>query len=349
MDMNRMALHTIQLEQGAHFSDFGGWEKPESFCGCLDEQKAVREGMGLLDRSERGKLVLIGRDRFSWLQGMVSNDVRALEKGAPSIYACILNATGHLLADVHIVNRGDSLLLDMARENVSSIYQRLDGFLITEDVEIVDQSDYLACLSVQGPAATEAWVREMAGPSAHVVPADHTGSGGFDIYCKADEAPETWRRLADGGAQQVGEAAADTLRIEAGLPLFGVDMDEGVIALEANLEQTHISYDKGCYVGQEIIARIHSRGHTNRALTGFVLSESRLPHKGSKIYPTSGETDREVGWITSSTHSPFVGKAIALGYLRHELRESGTPLRIAHEDDAITAEVAALPFVNGPE
>jgi folate-binding protein YgfZ len=347
--MNRTPLHTIQLEQGAHFGEYGEWEKPEYFCGCLDEHKAVREGMGLLDRSERGKLVLTGKDRYAWLQGMVSNDVRRLESGGASVYACVLNATGHLLADLHIVNRGDSLLLDMARENVRSIYQRLDGFLIVEDVEIVDQSDFLACVSVQGPKATEAWVREMSGSSAHVVAADHTGSGGFDIYCKSDEAPTLWKKLSEAGAQPVGEAAADTLRIEAGIPVYGIDMDENTIALEANLEQTHISYEKGCYVGQEIIARIHSRGHTNRALTGFILSGSELPHKGSKIFPTSGETDREVGWITSSTHSPSVGKAIALGYLRHELREPGVPLRIAHEDDSLTAQVAALPFVNGPE
>jgi glycine cleavage system T protein len=341
----RTILYDIQRDQGANFGDFQGWEKPVDFGDCLAEHRAVREAMGLLDRSERGKLVLTGGDRVTWLQGMVSNDVRPLAEGASYVCAGLLNATGHLLADVRIINRGDSLLLDLDRQNAEKILRLLDGFIITEDVEVVDQSDFLACLSVQGPGEQEAWVRRHVGEDAFVTEADHTGSGGFDIYIKSKEALTLWRRLVEAGAHPVGEAAADTLRIEAGIPVYGVDMDETTIPLEANLESTHVSHTKGCYVGQEIIARIHSRGHTNRALTGLILHESQLPHKGDRIYPTEGETTKEIGWVTSSTHSPSLEKAIALCYLRHEFREPGTRVRIARQDDIVSASVTALPFV----
>src|SRR5436305_536360 len=140
--MNRTVLYELERDRGANFADFAGWEKPNDFGDCLAEYHAMRDGAGLMDRCERGKLVVTGADRLTWLQGMFSNDVRPLGKGAESVCGCILNATGHLLADVKVINRGDSLLLDMSRENTDKIYRLLDGYIITEDVEIVDQSDF---------------------------------------------------------------------------------------------------------------------------------------------------------------------------------------------------------------
>lgn len=353
--MNHTPLYTVQHELGANFRDFGGWEKSGDYGDVMAEYRAVREHIGLLDRSERGKLVLTGSDRLSWLQGMISNDVRPLGSGEAQICGCVLNATGHLLADVRVINRTDSLLLDMTRDNAEKIYRLLDGFIITEDVEIVEQSDFLACLSVQGTDVKEAWVQEQVTrhDGALVAAADHTGIGGYDIYLKATEAPTLWHALIAAGARPVGEQAVEILRIEAGIPLYGVDMDESTIPLECNLEATHISHTKGCYVGQEIIARVHSRGHTNRALTGLVVQGSALPYKGDKLFPTlsaEGEA-REVGWVTSAAHSPRLGKVIALGYVRHEYREPDTNLRIIRDsrgtgddDEALSATVTTLPF-----
>ncbi len=342
--MNRTVLYEAEQDRGANFSNYNGWEKPSDFGDCLDECHAARETFGLLDRAERGKLVLTGVDRYTWLQGMISNDVRSLSEGAAAISACVLNATGHLLADVRVINRGDSLLLDMDRGNVDKIYRLLDGFIITEDVEIVDQSDFLACLSIQGPGASEEWAVRFDSEGIQRFPSDYTGLGGFDLYVKVSEAAALWLRMVEAGAQPVGEEAAETLRIEAGIPRYSVDMDESTIPLECGLESTHISQTKGCYVGQEIIARIVVRGHTNRALTGLILEGSQLPRHGDKVYPPHREADREVGWITSATHSPLLGKAIALGYIRHEQRAPGTPLRIDREDGVILAEVCDLPF-----
>jgi folate-binding protein YgfZ len=344
--MNRTVLYDAERDRGARFADYDGWEKPVDFCDCLSEYHAMREGVGLLDRSERGKLLVSGADRLTWLQGMISNDVRPLgdtDKGAKAVCGCVLNATGHLLADVKVINRGDSLLLDLFRPNLDKIHRLLDGFIITEDVQISDVSDSLACLSLQGPAATEAFVREHA-HGAQFVAADYTGLGGFDLYLDVSGAVALWTRLVDSGIAPVGEEAVETLRIEAGIPRYGADMDETTIPLECGIESSHISQTKGCYVGQEIIARIVARGHTNRALTGLLLEGSELPHKGDRILPTDGEADREIGWVTSACHSPLLGRGIALGYVRHESRAPGTHVRIDRGDGVVRAFTTDLPF-----
>jgi folate-binding protein YgfZ len=344
--MPSLPLHDIQAALGATFADYGGFEKPADYGDCLREHKAVREAVGLLDRSERGKIVVSGGDRYSWLQGMVSNDVRPLTEGAPAVYACILDATGHIRTDLRIVRREESLLLDLPREKVDDVFRLLEGFVVMEDVEVVDQTDFLAVLSAQGPHATPDFVRGCSCESdALIVPADHTGAGGYDFYARADRAAGLWQRLMAEGARPVGEEAADTLRIEAGIPKLGVDMDDKTIPLEANLEQTHISHHKGCYVGQEVIARITARGHTNRALTGLIVESSVLPRAGDRIHPTGEDSEREIGWVTSACHSPSLGRSIALAYVRHEHRQPGTTLRILHGDDALTARTAELPFV----
>jgi folate-binding protein YgfZ len=161
---------------------------------------------------------------------------------------------------------------------------------------------------------------------------------------KATEAGALWTRLVEAGIAPVGEEAVETLRIEAGIPKYGVDMDETTIPLECGLESSHISHTKGCYVGQEIIARIVARGHTNRALTGLVLNGSELPHKGDKVFPTEGEADREIGWVTSACHSPLLGHGIALAYLRHEFRAPGSHVRVDRGDGVVTAHCTGLPF-----
>lgn len=313
--------------------------------GPMTPYRAVRESIGLLDRSGRGIIRVTGSDRITWLQGMVSNDMRPIEQGAPRICACVLNATGHLLADIAVVNGGDHLLLDMERENAPKIAALLDRYIIMEDVEIEECSDTIGCLSLQGPGVERGWARAQAGESALMAEADHTGAGGVDIYLPSEEASALRERLMEAGIPLLDEETAETLRIEAGIPRYGVDMDESIIPLEANLEATHISHTKGCYVGQEIIARIHSRGHTNRALTGLLLEGDTRPVSRAKIYPAEGETEREVGWITSVAYSPALGRLIALGYVRHERRAPGTALSIETDGVYIPAQVTPLPFV----
>jgi aminomethyltransferase len=175
-----------------------------------------------------------------------------------------------------------------------------------------------------------------------IVAADHTGEGGFDVYLRATEAAGLRDKLTASGIPIIGESAAEMLRIEAGIPRYGVDMDESNIPLECNLEATHISHTKGCYIGQEIIARIHSRGHTNRGLTGFLVEGSELPKHGDRIYVTADAERREAGWLTSAVNSATVGRPISLGYLRHEFSDGKHDLATA---EGIRLTMHPLPFV----
>ncbi|HZT42260.1 MAG TPA: glycine cleavage T C-terminal barrel domain-containing protein [Chthonomonadaceae bacterium] len=332
------------------------------------EYRAVREAVGLLDRAAAGKLALRGSERFSWLQGMVSNDVRLLEQGTKRLLACVLNATGHVLTDLALVDvRGanplasalgfpepDFVLADLPRVTLDKIADLFDRYIIMEDVEIEDVSDRLGCFSLQGPRAADFWrpdannLPERIRESVYAVEADHTGSGGCDLYFSSTQAETVREALREAGVVEVGAEAQEVLRVEAGIPRYGAELDESVIALEAGLGPTHISLTKGCYVGQEIIARIDSRGHTNRALTGLILSGA-LPVPGDKIYPLPTSEDqepREVGRLTSVVASAPAagGRPIALGYVRHEHRTPGTPLLLRGEAQQTEAEVVSLPL-----
>ncbi len=341
------------------------------------QYRAVRDDVGVIDRGEAGKLAIVGADRYTWLQGMVSNDVRLLTQpcseaeaaASRSLQACILNATGHVMTDLTLIDVNstsalaaalglptqDFVLLDLPRINLDKIAALLDRFLITEDVEIVDVTARLTCVSLQGPAAGyrlhSGGLRDLSaevGERIIVVAADHTGSGGSDLYVAQDDAPSLARFTA--GMLPIGDETQELLRIEAGIPKYGAELDETVIALEANLGPTHISLNKGCYMGQEIIARIDSRGHTNRALTGLRFEEGSVPQSGDRIYALADEdaaTRRETGRITSvAAASPgMAGRPIALGYVRHEHRQPGSGLRVG--DRELQAWVCALPFYLG--
>ncbi|HLI47433.1 MAG TPA: glycine cleavage T C-terminal barrel domain-containing protein [Chthonomonas sp.] len=316
----------------------------------LEGYRAARQHAAWIDRTEQiGLLSVSGLDRFSWLQGMVSNDVRLLEQGVKRLQACILNPTGHVLTDLALIAIAKGqlpalptcILLDMPRENKEKIGRLLDRFLITEDVELNDVTSQLACLSLQGPAAAQQIQQLHLGPCV-IVEADHTGSGGFDIYLPRETRDTVLHSLA---IPILDEPTIELLRIEAGIPKYGAELDESVIALEANLRQTHISLTKGCYVGQEIMARIESRGHTNRGLAGLVFSPNEIPERGETLYPLQ-EPAREVGRITSvATSSPAMdNRPIALAFVRHEFAQPNTRLHVGASQKV--AVVVPLPFIS---
>lgn len=336
--------------------------------------QAVRKHIGWWQREEVGFLAITGPDRFTWLQGMVSNDTRLLATGQTErLPVCFLDATGHLLSDGVLIPVGgthplatavgaqgqDFLLAELPQPTVARILTHLDRLLIMEEVELADVSRKVAAFTLQGPdAATflgrESWMsRTKRGPtfwtaiefSCRTVSADHSGSGGLDLYFAMDNLFMVQDALMSLATPEIGPDAAEALRVEAGIPRYGLDMDETVLAPEANLTD-HISLTKGCYVGQEIVARIDARGHTNRALTGLVLEGPDLPAFGAKLFFHSDtEAPRETGRITSVIPSAPAagGSAIALGYVRHEHRAPGTRLTIGEEGQS-HATVTALPF-----
>lgn len=338
---------------------------------------AVRNDIGLMDRSNMGKIAIYGADRFTWLQGMISNDVRLLTKAYSFFQSCVLDATGHILTDLSLVRMSSKksqamaerlhlgasefILADLPRENVPKMMALWERFIIMEDVELKDVSEELGCYSFQGGRAFKLWDLAPLGDNDPLqgiweyevgMPADYTGNNGFNSYFVTENKAAIDDILSRNGVVQIGAEAREILRVEAGIPKYGVDMDETTLAPEAGLMATHISLTKGCYVGQEIVARIDSRGHTNRALTGLVFEEGNVPAPGDKIFvdEVSGE-GRETGRITSVvTASPAMnGRPIALGYVRHEHREVGSTLRVQGANAARRASVVELPFYRRPE
>lgn len=331
----------------------GTWELPAEYTPyhAPAEYDATRRasGAGVVDRSWRSLLRLTGPDRHAFLQGMVTNDILAL---APNqgCRAAFLDTTAHILADMRVWNAPDALFLVTDPQVSARLLQTLDMYLIMEDVQIADVSADWALLSVLGPGALSAVAPLLSTPlppdlppmtlhpavysggaNGFVAVPDASDLPGLDLWLPASSAPAVWEALLSGGVVPVGERAADVLRIEAGNPIWGRELSDAVLLPEADLPDA-ISYTKGCYLGQEIIARLRARGHANRALRGILLPASApVPHEGATLHaPEYGQdAGREIGRITSAAASPaFSGRALALGYVRREFVEHGTAIAV---------------------
>ena len=356
----RSALFDLHELRGAVFAERDGWLLPDHFGDAAAEYRAVREAAGLIDLSHRALLQFTGPDRVTFLQGMLSNDLRLL-KTFEGHHATLLNQQGKVLADVRVLYAMNSLYLDFWEPLKEKILAHLNRYLVADEVEIADRSEEYAMLSLQGPRS-EALLTDLAGQAewpkqiAHhamfdagnaalcVVRDSHTGETGFDlIIAKADLINVAQRLTEIGrtmGAAWVGQQALETLRIEAGVPIYGTDFTEDNLLLETGLD-SHVSFIKGCYLGQEIVERVRSRGHVNRKLCGFLIDGAVPARHGDRI--RAGE--KQIGTITSSVYSPRLARAVALGYVHRDHWESGTRLAIHGEGLVLNAEVAELPFV----
>lgn len=316
------------------------------------------------DPKDLKSILIQGDDRYSWLQGMVSNDVgRLREEGARrTLPACILTPTGQVVSDLTLCDARDALvpsgmdcgvILTLPAQTVSRVAALLDRYIISEDVTLRTHEPVHSLLLLGDRA------RRMADGSADgellnrlsrcalVTPTSYAGLEGAVLhYCGADR--DTLLALLAGAAvPQIGADAIDILRIEAGVAKYGAEIDETMLAPEAGLMATHISLTKGCYVGQEIVARIESRGHTNRELTGLLILGETQAAAGEKLYVSDVLGDgKETGRITSvARFSPAAGgRPIALGYVRHEHRSAGSWLHVGSADSRRMVEVAELPF-----
>jgi folate-binding protein YgfZ len=321
---------------------------------------AARHRAAFLDRSHRGRIVVSGTERASYLQGLLTNDVVALKAGQ-GCYTAYLTAQGRMIADLHVYELGDVMLLMMIGGVKDSVMAKLDQFIFSEDVQLGDVSDTFAQLAIVGPdAATTVAslvggvsgdaLREMAehgnargewaGGAAIVTRVTDTGEPGFDLYVERARAGALKTALLAAGVIELDEPTAEALRIESGMPLFGRDMDEETIPLEAGIESRAISFSKGCYVGQEIIIRVLHRGHGRvaRKLAGLTLDGDQVPDAGTVI--RSG--DREIGHVTSRTASPALKRPIVLAYVHRDFLEPGTRVTVGDQSAAVTA----LPFVS---
>jgi folate-binding protein YgfZ len=354
-DERRPPLETTYLQLGATWTTASGCVLPERFSEVTQECRAVREGAGVIDRSDRAWLEATGDDAVRFVHGMVSNQVKELAPG-DGRYALLLDAHGHILADLYALRLVEGLLLETHWSLKERVRETLEKFIIADDVELFDRSDRLTALSVEGPAAGKLLTvagaarlptgegnhseTQLADAPLRIVRVSETGEDGYRLVFAVEHAPNVWEALAgqrDAAAwQPVGHAALNVLRVEAGIPRYGVDVDERTLPPEAGLEARAISYNKGCYVGQETVERIRSRGHVNRRLVGLQLPGDSLPAPGAKL----SADGKEVGWITSAVESPSLG-CIALGYVRREYLASGTKLALEGNQQA---KVAELPF-----
>jgi folate-binding protein YgfZ len=358
--INKSPLDQTHWRLGATFAEREGWLVPVSYGGPKAEYAIVREGgPGLIDLSSRGRVEVRGAEATQFLNGLVTNDIKALQDGA-AMNAAFPNVQGRLQAYVRIIRRGDAYLFDTEAVTHARVVKLLERFTLAGDFYVADLTPATALISLQGSRSAEptgqvlgqvvsgvehgrAATVEWKDRQLTVMRATHTAEDGFDIFVDADVAPLLWDTLTGKGARPVGFEALETLRIEAGVPRFGVDMDESRIVLEAGLEDA-VSFTKGCYIGQEIIARIHWRGHIAKRLAGLTFANETPVDPGARIRSLDG---KEIGEITSAVYSPRLDRTVALGYIKYDYLAPGTRVNAASADTDHAAEVTALPFVRG--
>lgn len=312
--------------------------------------QALRATAGLTARTDRGLLAVTGAERLDWLQGLLTNDVKGLGPGA-ACYAAYLTPQGRMISDMHVVALEDRVLLDVPDRVAQGLRDRLDGLVFAEDVQVQDVSSATVGLELHGPTAPQVIGRALIAPGDPGEPAvvreDRIGLPGYGVYVARAHQASITDRLVQAGATLVSQETLDVVRVEEGVPAFGADMDEDTIPLEAGIEGRAISFTKGCYVGQEVIVRVTTRGggRVARRLVGLVFGEADGVQAGDRLV-APGEEPRDIGRVTSVVWSPALGRVIGLGYLHRDFVEPGTTVAARTGDRQITAEVAKLPFVH---
>src|ERR1044072_7818922 len=297
--IRQSTLTETHRRAGASLLAHDGWLLPASYGDTLSEYEAVRSaGAGLIDLSSRGLIEVGGAEAVLFLNGLITNDVKTLEDGAWML-AAFPNAQGRLIAFARVLRSGSSYLFDTESATHAAVFKTLERFTLAGDFRVTDRTGEMVLLSVQG-AGGAACIGATLGAEAaqmkrgrihtalwneepvHVIRATHTSEDGFDLIVGAEQAMGLWDALAASGAQPVGLEALEILRIEAGLPRSGLDMDDTNVVTETGLDEA-VSYTKGCYIGQEIIARIHWRGHVAKRLSGLIFETEGEVARGASV------------------------------------------------------------------
>ncbi len=362
--MSPLLLHEFHQGISAQFSELNGAEIVADYGDWLAEYKALRETAGVLDLGFRGRVCLLGNDRVRFLHGQITNDVKKLG-GGEGCYAALTSAKGKMESDLNIFNLPDELLLDFEPGLTQKISQRLEKFIVADDVQIADVAPHYGLLSVQGPKAVEVIgavglggapeknfdVIKVSDATLGEIylanqPRSFSGKFGFDNIVPNQTHGAVADKLSAAAKGIVGRACVwtslETARIEAGIPRFGADMDETNLPMEC-IEARAMSFNKGCYIGQEVLNRIHAIGHVTKELRGLRLAGDlkALPKKGDKLF----RDGKEVGYITSAVKSPALNANIALGYVRREANAIETELVLKTADGESQVKIVELPFV----
>jgi folate-binding protein YgfZ len=363
MSVLALPLHGFHVASNARFTRVNGSEVVEQYGDPLAEHAALQNAAGIIDLSCRSRLCLTGADRVRFLNGQVTNNLKDLRVGQ-GCYAALVTAKARLETDLNIHVLQNELLLDFEPGLTEKISQRLEKYVIADDVQVVDVAPHYGLLSIQGPRSAVliqrlgltleipadpfrfAAVNDPAIGEVYLMNQPRFGQPGFDLFVPTPALAALMEKLAsaagDAGGRLCGWQACEMARIEAGIPRFGQDMDETNLAPEAGLESRAISYSKGCYIGQEVISRIRTYGQVAKALRGLRLADDlkQLPVKGDKLF----HNGKECGYITSTLASPTLRANIALGYVRKEANEIGSDLTLQTAEGASPAKIVPFPF-----
>jgi len=358
--MGLTALQTESEGLGATgIAEYRGATTAARFTDPDTEFAKLRHECGVYDLGNRAKIALTGGDRVRWLNGMVTNNVRDLAAGQ-GVYAFLLNPQGHILGELYAYNRGNSIVVDTDRSQMEKILATFDHYIIMDDVEVKSLSDSITALGIAGPKS-----RQVLAAAGIAIP-DTSPLQVFEAKCTCDcdcthctavrgedadyetyelwlapaDVRKTWDALVAHGATPVGSEALELDRIASGIPLYGVDIRERDLPQETEQARA-LNFNKGCYIGQEIVERIRSRGAVHRKFSGFLFEGAHAIAAGTKI--ASGE--KEVGEVTSAAtlHFPNTEKTIALGYVRREIGNPGREVMIG----GVNAAVVPLPVPEG--
>ena len=337
-------------------TDYLGATTTSRFTNTQAEFSALVNGCGIYDLGFRAWITLTGGDRVRWMNGMVTNNIRDLAVGY-GVYAFLLNPQGRILGDMYVYNQGEKLIVETDRSHVERIIATFDHYIIMDDVEVANISEQQTALGVAGPNARA--ILNKAGievpnlePLQMITPRCDCGcvqctviredskQESYEIWLAPQDVYKTWQALIAAGATPVGSEALELQRIVAGIPLYGIDIRERDLPQET--EQTRaLNFNKGCYVGQEIVERIRSRGNVHRKFTGFVAEGAAAIAAGDKIVAVEKSGEKEVGEVTSVAVLDAASgqQTVALGYIRREVGVPGLEVQIG----SVKATVVQLP------
>ncbi|MBI2104808.1 MAG: aminomethyl transferase family protein [Candidatus Omnitrophica bacterium] len=359
-----LLLHGRHGGPAVRYEPLGDWLVPWRFGAFEEEYRALRAGVALLDCSTQALVECRGADRVSFLHRLLTNDLKRLSPGGGA-RAALLTPSGKLLAELLVLADAEAvwLLCDLPRAAV--VAQTLEHYLFSDQVTVTNHERRKAALALEGPRAAEL-LAALVGPAASLAaPGDHATVsfeglpvwlirhsliGGSGVLClvDADQAEAAWgllqRRGRPQGVRPVGWEALNTARIEAGVPWFGLDMDETTLLPETGLQAVAVSETKGCYVGQEVIARMQTYGSASKKLMGLLVEGQAAAGSGDRIVRGASE----VGWVTSGCHSPVLRRPIAMGYVKRGAYEPGTAVEIVRAGGRVAATVAERPLVTLP-
>lgn len=341
--MKELPLNDLHSEMGAEFIEYDGWLLPKNYNSAEAEYKSATGDIAVIDFSNRGKIRLSGKECFKFMQGMLSNDVMNLDSGR-GVYATLLNVKGKMLADLYLYKDGDQAFIDLEQGLNHSVCDLFLKYRLSYKAKIEDVTDRYIQLYFIGPKSTEFLStlfdedlskldnlnfikKKIEDVELFVTNVRRSKEQGFDMYIPVDSA-YTVRNLLikkHGGLEPkfIGIQTYEVLRIEAGIAKYGVDMNDSTIPIEAGLWDG-LNFEKGCYIGQEVIARIKWRGRVNRHLVGLEIEGETTADSQDKIY----NEEKVIGFVTSSVYSYGRNKIICMAYIRREFKEPQTEVYV---------------------